>query len=58
MLYEEVREGLKNLLFELGPQRANYSPEDLFVWLTNDGTWSTSDLEKLNTIKDWIEREL
>jgi putative restriction endonuclease len=58
MRYEEVKEDLKNLLFEFGPQRATYSPEYPFVRLTNDGIWNIDGLETLNTKKDWTEREL
>lgn len=58
MSYEDVKEDLKNLLLEFGPQRASYSPEYPFVRLTNDGIWNISGLNELHTKKDWSEREL
>jgi putative restriction endonuclease len=40
--YIEVREKLKKLLFEFGPPRKSYHPEQPFVRLTTDGIWSLS----------------
>ena len=58
MSYARVKDDLKELLFEFGPQRATYAPEYPFIRLTNDGLWNISGLEILNTRKDWTEREL
>ncbi|MCF6136529.1 phosphorothioated DNA-binding restriction endonuclease [Pseudalkalibacillus berkeleyi] len=38
--YLEVKDKLKKLLIEFGPQRRSYHPEQPFVRLTNDGIWS------------------
>ncbi|WP_373228837.1 phosphorothioated DNA-binding restriction endonuclease [Cohnella sp.] len=37
--YEEVRLKLRKLLFEFGPSRKSYHPEEPFVRLTTDGIW-------------------
>ncbi|QJD86348.1 phosphorothioated DNA-binding restriction endonuclease [Cohnella herbarum] len=37
--YEEVRMKLRKLLFEFGPSRKSYHPEEPFVRLTTDGIW-------------------
>lgn len=47
--YTEVREKLKKLLFEFGPPRKSYHPEQPFVRLTSDGIWKlSSEIDKRN----------
>ncbi len=58
MAYAEVKEDLKKLLMEFGPYRQTHSPSYPFIRLTNDGIWELKGIEKLNTTKDWSDREL
>lgn len=47
--YEETRTKLKKLLFEFGPPRKSYHPEEPFVRLTTDGIWELNvDVDKRN----------
>jgi len=47
--YEETRTKLKRLLFEFGPPRKSYHPEEPFVRLTTDGIWELNvDVDKRN----------
>ncbi|RJE83913.1 restriction endonuclease [Paenibacillus sp. 1011MAR3C5] len=43
LFYEEIRVKLKKLLFEFGPPRQSYHPEEPFVRLTTDGIWELSE---------------
>ncbi len=58
MAYADVKEDLKKLLMEFGPYRQAYSPSYPFIRLTNDGIWELRGIEKLNTTKNWSDREL
>nr|WP_019153513.1 HNH endonuclease [Robertmurraya massiliosenegalensis] len=47
--YEQIKDDLKNLLIEFGPQRQRYHPEHPFVRLYNDGIWDlSSDVDSTN----------
>ena len=65
MLYSEVKDNLIELLNEFGPPRHKQEPSYPFIRLSNDrlpqsdtGFWQIQGLEKLNTTKDWTDREL
>jgi len=53
--YEEIRDTLKDLLIEFGPDRKSYHPEQPFVRLINDGIWDLNILVDRTNIKDkWL----
>ncbi|MCF8010290.1 MAG: HNH endonuclease [Clostridiales bacterium] len=54
--YEEVRQSLKDLLIEFGPNRRTYHPEQPFVRLVKDGIWElNTSIYSKNEIKDnWL----
>ncbi len=65
MSYAEVKDDLIGLLNEFGPPRHKQEPSYPFIRLCNDrlpqtgiGFWQVQSLEKLNTTKDWTDREL
>ncbi|WP_349409955.1 phosphorothioated DNA-binding restriction endonuclease [Pseudalkalibacillus sp. SCS-8] len=58
--YIEVKDKLKKLLIEFGPQRRSYHPEQPFVRLTKDGIWSLNKEVERDNIKNnyLIQNEL
>lgn len=57
--YAEAEEDLRRLLIEFGPYRKTHYPSFPFVKLCNDGgIWELEGKKALDTIKDWIDREL
>jgi putative restriction endonuclease len=65
MSYVEVKDELVGMLNEFGPARQKQEPNQPFIRLSNDrlpqsdtGFWQVQGLEKLNTTKDWTDREL
>ena len=65
MNYKEVKDDLKILLDEFGPPNAKHSPSYPFIPFCNDifpkaekAIWRIAGREKLNTKKDWFDRDL
>ncbi len=50
--YSEVKDKLKELLIEFGPQRRSYHPEQPFVRLTNDEIWALNKHVERENLKN------
>jgi putative restriction endonuclease len=50
--YKEVREKLKRLLYEFGPPRKSYHPEEPFVRLCSTGIWILSNAVDIRNFSD------
>jgi len=57
LLYDDVKEPMKNLLKEFGPRRQTYHPEEPFVRLTKDGIWALNeDVDSVQINGSWLSK--